>query len=62
MSNARGYGMDMDRKLISLREEYEVRYWTQAFGVSKKDLLDAVQAVGPSAGKVRDYLRSRSVR
>jgi len=54
--------MDMDRKLISLQEDYEVRYWTEALGVSKKELVDAVQAVGHSADKVRDYLKSRSVR
>jgi uncharacterized protein DUF3606 len=53
--------MDMDRKLISLNQEHEVRYWTQAFGVTKKELFDAVQAVGHSAEKVRDYLTSRRV-
>jgi hypothetical protein len=34
----------------------------QAFGVTRKELLDAIQAVGHSAGKVRDYLNSRRVR
>ena len=62
MSDAPRSGMDMDRKLISLREDYEVRYWTQAFGVTKKELMDAVQAVGHSAGKVREYLESRRLR
>lgn len=52
-------GMDMDRKLISLEQDYEVRYWTEALGVSKKELIDAVQAVGQSAQKVRQYLQSR---
>lgn len=52
-------GMDMDRKLISLEQDYEVRYWTEALGVSKKELIDAVQAVGHSADKVRQYLQSR---
>lgn len=52
----------MDRKLISLREDYEVRYWTQALGVTRQELIDAVQAVGPSAQTVRDYLASRRVR
>ncbi|HEX8950747.1 MAG TPA: DUF3606 domain-containing protein [Polyangia bacterium] len=50
--------MDLDRKRISLDEDYEVRYWTQAFGVTRKELLDAVQAVGHSAERVRDYLAS----
>ncbi len=52
-------GMDMDRKLISLQQDYELRYWTEALGVSKKELIDAVQAVGHSADKVRQYLQSR---
>jgi hypothetical protein len=52
-------GMDMDRKLISLDQDYEVRYWTEALGVSKKELMDAVQAVGHSAERVRQYLQSR---
>ena len=28
----------LDRKLISLREDYEVRYWTQVLGVSQAEL------------------------
>jgi hypothetical protein len=51
--------MDMDRKLISLEQDYEVRYWTEALGASKQELMEAVQAVGHSADKVRQYLQSR---
>lgn len=36
-----------------------MRYWAEALGVSKKELIDAVQAVGHSAHKVRQYLQSR---
>lgn len=54
--------MDMDRKLISLKQDYEVRYWTQALGVSKDELKDAVNAVGPSAERVRRYLQARRLR
>ena len=42
-----------DRKLISLTEEHEVRYWTKALGVSEQRLRDAVKRVGHSAAKVR---------
>lgn len=45
-----------DRARISLAEEHEVRYWTQALGVSKEQLAAAVQAVGNSAHKVRAHL------
>jgi hypothetical protein len=45
-----------DRARISLGEEHEVRYWTNALGVSKEQLAAAVQAVGNSADKVRAHL------
>lgn len=49
----------MDRKEISLKEEYEVRYWTEALGVSKDELREAIAAVGRSAERVRSYLASQ---
>ena len=48
-----------DRTRISLSEEHEVRYWTQALGVSKEQLAAAVQAVGSSADRVRAHLGKR---
>jgi len=48
-----------DRARISLSEEHEVRYWTQALGVDKDRLAAAVKAVGNSADRVREHLRSR---
>ena len=45
-----------DRARISLSEEHEVRYWTQALGVSKEQLAAAVQAVGHSADRVKAHL------
>ena len=45
-----------DRARISLGEEHEVRYWTQALGVSKEQLAAAVKAVGPNADRVRAHL------
>ncbi len=45
-----------DRARISLSEDHEVRYWTQALGVSKEQLAAAVQAVGNSADRVRAHL------
>ena len=45
-----------DRARISLSEEHEVRYWTQALGVSREQLAAAVQAVGSSAERVRAHL------
>ncbi len=47
-----------DRKLINLNEPYEVRDWTQSLGVSEGELRRAVAAVGNSADKVREHLKS----
>ncbi len=48
-----------DRARININEEHEVRYWTNALGVSKEQLAAAVQAVGVSAEKVREHLGKR---
>jgi hypothetical protein len=45
-----------DSKTINLLEDYEVAYWTKELGVSKKQLTDAVTAVGKSAEAVRKHL------
>ncbi|CAB3846688.1 hypothetical protein LMG26689_01757 [Achromobacter animicus] len=46
-----------DRSRINVNEPHELRYWTQALGVSEAQLRDAVKAVGPSATAVREHLR-----
>lgn len=49
-----------DRDRISTSEDYEVRYWSEKFGVSKQELIDAVKASGSnSPDKVEAYLRER---
>jgi hypothetical protein len=48
-----------DRKLISLNEDYEVRDWCKALGTTPEKLKAAVAAVGNSADKVREYLKSK---
>jgi hypothetical protein len=45
-----------DSKTINLSEDYEVAYWTKELGVSKKQLTDAIAAVGKSAEAVRKHL------
>lgn len=49
----------VDRRFVSLTEDYEVRYWTQRFGVTREQLAEAVQAVGNAVNAVEEYLRSR---
>ncbi|WP_026354617.1 DUF3606 domain-containing protein [Massilia niastensis] len=46
-----------DRSRINVHEEWEVRYWTEALGVSKEELERAVKAVGPGAAAVREHLK-----
>jgi hypothetical protein len=46
----------LDSKLISLNEDWEVKYWTEALACSVLELKEAVAAVGHSAEKVRGFL------
>jgi hypothetical protein len=46
----------VDRKLIRLKQDYEMRYWTQVLGVSRADLIEAVRNAGVSVPAVRAYL------
>jgi hypothetical protein len=47
-----------DRKLISLSEKYEVRYWSKKFGVTPDRLRQVVEKVGHSAKAVEEELKS----
>jgi hypothetical protein len=46
-----------DRARIALGEEHEVRYWTEALGVTKEELQRAVDQVGNGADAVREFLK-----
>ena len=45
-----------DRDRINVNEEYEVRDWSEKFGVSPEELKRAVASVGDRADKVRQHL------
>lgn len=45
-----------DRSRIHLSESREVKYWSKHFGVSREDLVKAVEKVGNSASAVRKEL------
>ena len=45
-----------DRSRISLQEDHEVRYWTEALKISKDELERVVGKVGNSAEAVRKEL------
>lgn len=46
-----------DRARVNVNEPHEVRYWTEKFGVSEEDLIQAVSVVGVSADEVGRYLK-----
>lgn len=46
-----------DSSRLAMGEDYEVRYWTQKFGVSREALQEAVDAVGDNGAADEDYLR-----
>ncbi|MEO7494167.1 MAG: DUF3606 domain-containing protein [Massilia sp.] len=47
---------DTQERSIYLHEEWEVAYWTRELGVSKEQLLKAVQQAGTGASAVRRSL------
>jgi len=48
-----------DCSRINLHEDHEVRYWTEALGVSREELERAVKAAGSSADAVRQHLEKK---
>lgn len=46
-----------DDNPINLNEEYEVRYWTEKFGVGQEELQRAVERVGTSPKAVELEIR-----
>lgn len=45
-----------DRNRINMNEDYEVRHWAKALGVSRDELERAIAKVGNSAAAVRKEL------
>lgn len=57
MSDDKSLRAPQDASRIAMGEDYEVRYWTQKFGVSRDRLQEAVNAAGNSASAVEAYLK-----
>jgi hypothetical protein len=51
-----------DRDRINVHEDYEVRYWSEKFGVTAEELEGAVTAVGPTAKAVEAHLKAAGQR
>lgn len=56
MDNKQNVGSP-DRDRINVNEDYELRYWTEKFGVSADELKKAVEAVGTSVEAVEKHLK-----
>ena len=51
-----------DRTRIDVDEEYEVRDWSEKFGVTQEELKAAVRSVGDQASAVEKHLKGRTAR
>ncbi|WP_306097839.1 DUF3606 domain-containing protein [Sphingomonas sp. DG1-23] len=58
MSDDKSLRAPQDASRIAMGEDYEVRYWTNKFGVTREQLQSAVDAVGNSAGAVEQHLKA----
>ena len=58
MADDPNYRGPQDRSRINLQQEHEVRYWSEKFGVTKEQLREAVEQVGPMVDAVEKRLRS----
>lgn len=57
MSDDKSKTGPQDRSKINLSEDYEVKYWTEKFGITKEALTAAVKAAGSSADAVKNHLQ-----
>jgi hypothetical protein len=57
MADDKSMAGEPDRSRISLSEAYEVKYWTDNYGVTVERLQAAVKAVGNSPDAVEAWLR-----
>jgi hypothetical protein len=47
-----------DRRRIAALDPKEIHYWSKFLGVEEKDILEAVDKVGPSVERVRQYVNA----
>jgi hypothetical protein len=60
MSDDRSKTGSPDRDRISTSEDYEVKYWSEKFNVSREELLEAIEASGSNKPEtVEAYLKQQ---
>jgi len=57
MADDKGNPGRPDRDRIDINEDYELRDWSEKFGVSKEELAEAVKRVGPIVKDVEAELK-----
>jgi len=50
---------DGDRPRVSVSDEKQVRYWTEALGATREELTLAIRTVGNHVDAVRGWLKRR---
>lgn len=48
-----------DSTRVNVKEDYELRYWSERFGISQEKLREVVSEVGPLAGAIDEHLNGR---
>jgi hypothetical protein len=48
-----------DRNRINVNQAYELQYWKEMFGVSARQLAQAVREAGPTVKAVAAYLKEK---
>jgi hypothetical protein len=59
MSTDNVHARKAEKEKINVHDPMELRSWSNRLGVTKEDLLKAVQQVGDSADKVMDYINKK---
>jgi hypothetical protein len=49
-----------NRSRMDVNQAYELQYWKEMFGVSGKQLAEAVREAGPSVKNVAAYLKDKT--
>jgi hypothetical protein len=50
-----------EKQFINVHDPFELRYWSNKYGVTKDHILEAVKAEGPSQEFVERYLKNKNI-
>ena len=61
MPEDKNYRGEKDRNRMAADNEWEVEYLIDQFGATRKEINEAIKAVGNDKEKVEEYLRNKRV-